>query len=58
MGSSLLESAITAEFQATEADSSLDLTEAKRSISKLSVVEKENARVRIDPNNFTACEKR
>jgi hypothetical protein len=22
------------------------------------VVEKENARVRIDPNNFTACEKR
>jgi hypothetical protein len=40
MRSSLLESVIITEFQATEAYSNLDLTKAKYSMSTLSVVEK------------------
>jgi hypothetical protein len=44
MLSNLLESVIVRESQATEAYSSLDLTKAKYSISKLSMVEKENIR--------------
>jgi hypothetical protein len=40
--SSLLESVIVTEFQATEAYSSLDLTKAKYSISRLYMVEKKN----------------
>jgi hypothetical protein len=40
--SSLLESVIVTAFQATEAYSSLDLTKAKYSIRRLSMVEKEN----------------
>jgi hypothetical protein len=53
--SSLLESVIVTEFQATEAYSSLDLTKAKYSISRLSMVEKENVSVRINPNSLIAC---
>jgi hypothetical protein len=55
--SSLLESVILREFQATGAHSSLDLTKAKYSISRLSTVEKENESVRINPSNFIAGEK-
>jgi hypothetical protein len=58
MRSSLLESAIITEFQATEAYSSSELMKAKYSISRLSKVEKENVIVRISPSNFNACEKR
>jgi hypothetical protein len=58
MRSSILESVIVTEFQATEAYSSLDLTKAKYSISRLSIVEQESVSVRINPNNFIACEKR
>jgi hypothetical protein len=58
MRSSLLELIIVTEFQATGAFSSLDLTKAKYSMSRLSVVEKENGIVRISPSNFSACEKR
>jgi hypothetical protein len=58
MSSSLLESVIITEFQATEAYSSLDLTKAKYIISRLSMVENENVIVRISPSNFCACEKR
>jgi hypothetical protein len=36
----------------------LDLTKAKYSINRLSVVEKENAIVRISPSDFSACEKK
>jgi hypothetical protein len=56
MCSSLLDSVIVTEFQATEAYSNLDLTKAKY-ISRLSVVEIENVSVRINPNRFIACEK-
>jgi hypothetical protein len=56
--SSLLETVIITEFQATEAYSSLDLTNAKYSISKLSEVEKGKVVVQISPSNFSACEKR
>jgi hypothetical protein len=56
--SSLLESVIVKELQATEAYSSLDLTKAKYSISRLSMVEKENISVPINPDSFNACEKR
>jgi hypothetical protein len=52
--SSLLESVIVTEFQATEAYSSLDLTKAQNSMSRLSKVEKENVSVRINPNSFIA----
>jgi hypothetical protein len=52
-----LESVIVTEFQATEAYSILDLTKAKCSINRLTVVEKENVSVRINPINFIACEK-
>jgi hypothetical protein len=52
-----LESVIVTQFQATEAYSSLDLTKAKYSISRLPVVGKENAIVRISPRNFSAREK-
>jgi hypothetical protein len=38
------------EFQAAEAYSSLDLTKANYGISRLSMVEKENVSVRINPN--------
>jgi hypothetical protein len=58
MRSSLLESAIVTEFQATEAYSSLDLTKAKYSTSRLSMIEKENVIARINSNNFIAYEKR
>jgi hypothetical protein len=52
MRSSLLESVIVTEYQATEAYSSFDLTKANFSI------EKENLSVLINPNSFIACEKR
>jgi hypothetical protein len=52
--SSLLESVIVTEFQATKAYSSLYLTKAKYSISRLFMVEKENVIVRNNPNNFIA----
>jgi hypothetical protein len=55
--SSLLESVIVTDFQATEAYSSLDMTKAKYSISRLSMAEKENVSVQINPNNFIECEK-
>jgi hypothetical protein len=55
--SSLLESVIVTEPQATEAYSNLDLTKAKHSISRLYMIENENVRVRINPNNFIAYEK-
>jgi hypothetical protein len=54
MRSILLESVIIA----TEAYSSLDLTKAKYSISRLSMVEKENVNLRIIPSHFSVCEKR
>jgi hypothetical protein len=57
MHSSLLESVIVTEFQATEAYSSFDLTKAKYRISRLYIVEKENVSLRINPNNFIAREK-
>jgi hypothetical protein len=57
MRSSLLESAIITEFQATEAYSSLDMTKADYSISRLSMVKKENVIVGINLINFTKCEK-
>jgi hypothetical protein len=47
MRSSLLESVIITEFQATEAYSSFVLTETKYSISRLSKVEKENVIVQL-----------
>jgi hypothetical protein len=56
--SSCFQSVIVTDLQATEAFSGLDLTKAKHSISRLSVVEKENVIVRIISNNFGACEKR
>jgi chorismate-pyruvate lyase len=56
--SSLLESVIVTEFQATEAYSSLDLTKANYSITRLFVAEKEKASIRIKPNSFIECEKR
>jgi hypothetical protein len=58
MGSNLFESVIVSEFQAREAYSSIDVTKAKYSISRLSKVEKENVIVRISSSNFSACEKR
>jgi hypothetical protein len=58
MRSSLLDSVVVTEFQATEAYYSLYLTKAKYSISKLSKVEKENVIARIIPSNFIVCEKR
>jgi hypothetical protein len=45
MSSSLLESVPVTELQATEAYSSLDVTKAKYSISRLCTVEKENVSV-------------
>jgi hypothetical protein len=56
MRSSRLESVIMADFQATEAYASLDLTKAKCSISGLSKVEKKKFIVRISPSNFGAYE--
>jgi hypothetical protein len=58
MRSSLFQSANVAEFQKTEAYSSLHQTKAKYSNSRLSMVEKENIGERINPNNFISCEKR
>jgi hypothetical protein len=58
MRSSSSESVIVTERQATEAYSSLDLTKAKYSVSRLLKVEKENVIVQISPRNFSACEKR
>jgi hypothetical protein len=55
MRSSLLDSVIMAEFQATETCSSLDLTRAKYSVNILIKVGKENVIVRISPSNFSAC---
>jgi hypothetical protein len=51
MPSSLLQPVIVLEFQTTDAYSSLDLTKAKHSISRLSMVAKENVNVRINPSN-------
>jgi hypothetical protein len=45
MLSSLLESVIVTEFQATETYSSLDLTKVKYRISRQSMVEKENINI-------------
>jgi hypothetical protein len=42
----------------TEADSSLDWTKAKCSISRLFKVEGENVILRISPSNFSACEEK
>jgi hypothetical protein len=56
MRSSLLESVLVTEFQTTEAYSNFALTKAKYSIHKLSMVEMEKVIVRINPNNFKACE--
>jgi hypothetical protein len=56
MRSSLLESVLVTEFQTTEAYSNFDLTKAKYSVNKLSMVEKEKVIVRINPNNLKACE--
>jgi hypothetical protein len=55
--SRLLESVIVTEFQATGAYSSLELTKAKYSISRVSMLEKENISKRIDRNNSSAREK-
>jgi hypothetical protein len=55
--SGLLESVIVIGFQATEEYSSLDLTKANYSISRLPMVEKENVRVQINSNSFIASEK-
>jgi hypothetical protein len=59
MRSSLLESVTVRDLQATEVYSSLDLTKAVYSISRLytGMAEKENISVGINPNNFAACEK-
>jgi hypothetical protein len=57
MRSSVLESVTVTEFQAKEAYSSLELTKAKYSISRPSVVEKENVSVRINHNSFIPCKK-
>jgi hypothetical protein len=54
---SLMESLIVTEFQATEAYSSLDLTKAKYSISRLLKLEKSNVISQIIPSNFNACGK-
>jgi hypothetical protein len=58
MGSNLFESVIVTEFQVTEAYSSLDVTKAKYSISRLSKMEKENVILRISSSNFSTCGKR
>jgi hypothetical protein len=58
MRSSLLESIIVKEFKTTEVSSSLGLAKANYSIIKLSVVGKEDASVRIHPNNSIASEYR
>jgi hypothetical protein len=55
--SSLLELVTVTGLQATKAYSSLDLTKAKYSISRLSAVQEENASVQIHPNNIIAREK-
>jgi hypothetical protein len=52
--SSLLELVIV--FQAAAAYSNLNLPKAKYSISRLSMVQKENVISRINPNNFVARE--
>jgi hypothetical protein len=57
MRSSLLELVIVTELQAAETYSSLDLTKAKYSISRVPMVEKENVFIRINPSNFIACDK-
>jgi hypothetical protein len=54
---SLLESVTVTEFQVTEAYSSLDLTKAKYSIRRLSMVENKNVSVRINPSSFIVREK-
>jgi hypothetical protein len=56
--SSLWESVITTEFQATEPCSSLHLAKTKYGISGLSKGAKENAIVLISPSSFMACGKR
>jgi hypothetical protein len=43
-------------FQATEAYSSLDLTNAKYSMKSLSIDEKEKGIARIRPSNLGTCE--
>jgi hypothetical protein len=50
------ESVVVAEFQAAQANSSLDLSKAKYGITRPCVVGKKNVNVRINPNNVIACE--
>jgi hypothetical protein len=54
MRSSLSESVIVTDFQATETYSCFDLIKAKYTISKQPKMEKENVVVRINPRNFSA----
>jgi hypothetical protein len=58
MRSRFLGLVIVSDFHTIEACSSLDLTGAKYSIKRLSVIEKENLNVQIKPNNFIAHEKK
>jgi hypothetical protein len=58
MSSGLLESVIVTEFQTTEALSSSDLTKANYIISRLSMVERENAILRINSRTFLHVKKR
>jgi hypothetical protein len=58
MHSSSLELTVVTEVQTTEAHSSLDLTKATYSINRLSMVEKGNVIVQINPSNFPACKKK
>jgi hypothetical protein len=53
-----VELVIVTEFQAAETYSSVDLTKAKYSISRLSKVKKEKVILRISINNFIECKKR
>jgi hypothetical protein len=56
MRSSLFELVIVTELQAAEAFSSLLLTKAQYSNSRLSVVKKDKVIIRISPSNFIARE--
>jgi hypothetical protein len=58
MRSSLLGSVNVTEFPAAEPYSNLDVTKVKYSVSRLSMVEKEDASVQINANNFIVCEER
>jgi hypothetical protein len=58
MRSNIHESVIFTESQTTEACAILDPTKAKCSNSSMSVVGKENGRLRINIKNFILCEKK